>query len=307
MVNWEYMADKVVVTGGAGFIGSHLVDELVDQGYAVEVIDDLSAGNREQVNEQAVFHRLDIRDREAIAPVIDRASVVFHAAALPRVQFSIDHPMETHEVNVTGTLNVLQAGVEGGVKKVVFSSSSSVYGQREDLPLVERMEVRPQSPYALHKRIGELYARMYATTFDLPTVSLRYFNIYGPRQDPNGAYALVIGKFMKQRAEGEPLTITGDGRQTRDFTHVRDAVRANLLAAGSDRVGQGEVINIGAGRNVSINRLAELIGGEIKYVPARYEPQDTLADHTRAQELLGWEPTVSIEEGIKELKEEWSL
>ncbi|MEX0925003.1 MAG: NAD-dependent epimerase/dehydratase family protein [Candidatus Paceibacterota bacterium] len=296
------MATKSIVTGGAGFIGSHLVDALIERGDDVHVIDDLSGGKRELIHEKATFHEETICDREAIAPIFEGADYVFHTAALPRVQFSIEYPIETHEVNVTGTLNVLKACVDSGVKKVVFSSSSSIYGDQPTMPLVEDMDPGPKSPYGLHKYMGELYCKMWNEIYGLPSVCLRYFNVYGPRQSAEGAYALVIAKFLKQREEGGSLTITGDGKQTRDFTHVTDVVQANLKAASSDSVGSADVINVGAGNNVSINKIAELIGGEVEHIEARYEPHDTLADNTRAREFLSWAPSVTIEEGIAELK-----
>lgn len=298
---------KVVVSGGAGFIGSHLVDALIGEGALVDVIDNLSGGKKEYVNEKAVLSVLDVRNYDAIAPIIKGADYVFHLAALPRVQYSIEHPVETHEVNVVGTLNVLRAAHTGGVKRLVYSASSSAYGNQEKLPLSEDMTAHPLSPYGLQKYEGELYARLFSDIFGLPTVCLRYFNVYGLRHDPEGPYALVIGKFLKQRKEGKTLTITGDGTQTRDFTHVNDVVRANMLAATSANVGKGEAINIGAGNNRTINRIADLIGGEKEYLPPRIEPKHTCADIQKAKELLGWEPLVSLEEGIKELKEFYKL
>ena len=278
---------KVVVTGGSGFIGSNLIAELERQNYEVENID-LVVGR-------------DIRKLDQIKPLFVGAKYVFHLAALPRVQYSIEHPVETNETNVIGTLNVLLAAKEAGVAKVIYSASSSAYGDQEIMPLVETLPAKPKSPYGLQKYIGEMYARVFSEVYNLPTVSLRYFNVYGPGQNPDGAYALVIGKFIKQKKEGQPLTITGDGEQTRDFTHVRDVVRANILAAESDKVGKGEVLNIGAGRNFSVNKIAELVGGEKEYLPARLEPKHTLADNRLAKELLGWEPQVKLEDGIKEL------
>ncbi len=292
---------KVVVTGGAGFIGSHLVDALVKKKFEVHVIDNLSGGKKEHINKEAIFHQLDIRDLESIKPVIAGAEYVFHLAALPRVQYSIENPKETNEVNVEGTLNVLVAAKEGGVKRVIYSASSSAYGDQDKMPLVESMEARPLSPYGLQKYVGELYCRVWSIVYGLPTVSLRYFNVYGPRFNPDGAYALVIGKFIKQKSEGEKLTITGDGEQTRDFTHVSDVVKANILAAESDKVGKGEVMNIGCGKNQSINKIAELIGGEVEHVASRLEPKHTLADNSRARELIGWVPEVSIEDGVRAL------
>ena len=306
--------EKVVVTGGAGFIGSHLVDALLKRGFAVHVIDALSGlpaapdgtaqagGKKERVSPKAVFHKTDIRELTAITPIIKGAQYVFHCAALPRVQYSIEHPVETHAVNVTGTLNVLIAAKKGGVQRVIYSASSSAYGDQRKLPLVETMMPSPKSPYGLQKYVGELYCRVWSAVYGLETVSLRYFNVYGPRLNPDGAYALAIGKFLKQRKEGKPLTIWGDGTQTRDFTHVRDVVRANILAAESARVGKGEVINIGAGRNFSVNQLAKLIGGPVIHEPPRIEPHDTLADNSLAKKLLDWVPEVGLEEGIAVLK-----
>ncbi len=279
---------KAVVTGGAGFIGAHLVAALKEKGFEVAVVDLKTGG--------------DIRKPGDLEKVFAGADYVFHTAALPRVQYSIEHPIETHDTNITGTLNVLLAARDAGVKKVVYSASSSAYGEQKEMPLRESMPANPISPYALQKYAGELYCRMFSKVYGLPTVSLRYFNVYGPGADPSGAYALVIAKFIEMRKQGEPMTITGDGEQTRDYTHVSDVVEANLLAAESPKVGQGEVVNIGAGRNASVNRVAELIGGPVEYIPQRLEPKDTLADNSLAKELLGWQPQVSLEGGIAELK-----
>lgn len=279
---------KAVVTGGEGFIGTHLVAALKAEGYDVVAFDKKNGD--------------DIQNADAIAAACVGAQYVFHTAALPRVQYSIEHPVETHDANITGTLNVLLAAKDAGVEKVVYSASSSAYGDSPVLPLVETLPANPKSPYGLQKYVGELYCRMFSEVFNLPTVSLRYFNVYGPGADPNGAYALVVAKFIKQRMEGKPMTITGDGTQTRDYTHVRDVVRANMLAAASNTVGKGEVINIGAGNNVSVNTVAELIGGPLQHIEPRFEPHDTLADNTKARELLGWEPTITLEQGIAELK-----
>ncbi len=294
---------KAVVTGGAGFVGSHVVDALIKEGFAVSVIDDLSGGKRENVHADATLHVVDVRDSSAIAPIIAGSEFVFHLAALPRVQYSIDYPEETNSVNVGGTLAVLKASKDAGVKRVIYAASSSAYGNQETLPLSEDAPPQPLSPYALQKYVSELYCGIFTSVYGLSTVSLRFFNVYGPRLDPEGAYALVIGKFLKQKKEGTPLTITGDGTQTRDFTHVRDTVRGVLLAAKSEHVGKGEVINLGRGQEVSVNALAELIGGSVVHIEPRLEPRHTRADITRAKELLGWEPEVSLEDGIAELKQ----
>jgi UDP-glucose 4-epimerase len=296
-----------VVTGGAGFIGAHLVKELLANGYEVRVVDNLVAGKRERLPAEVAFHQVDVQDTEALTSIFTGAHYVFHLAALPRVQFTLDHPQLAHDTNVNGTLSVLCAARAAKVGRVIFSSTSAVYGERKDSPLHEELDTRPQSPYALHKLIGELYGRLFSSVYDLSTVWLRYFNVYGPGDDPNGPYALVITKLMDKRRRGEALTITGDGTQTRDFVHVRDVVRANLLAAESPNVGKSEVINIGSGQSASVNRIAELVGGPVVYIEARLEPHDTLADSTRAKELLGWEPSVSLAEGIAELKKELGL
>ncbi|MGC9605459.1 MAG: SDR family oxidoreductase [Minisyncoccia bacterium] len=293
--------DKVVVTGGAGFIGSNLVEALIEEGYDVHVVDNLSAGKREHVHPRATLHIVDIRHKEDLLPIFGGSRYVFHLAALPRVQYSIENPVETHEVNITGTLNVLEAAREAGVERLIYSASSSAYGDQPKMPLREDMPALPKSPYGMQKHAGELYCRVWSEVHGLETVSLRYFNVYGPRQSEEGAYALVIAKFIKQKREGKPMTITGDGTQTRDFTHVVDVVRANILAAKSKKVGRGEVINIGGGRNISVKRIAELLGGPFVHIEPRLEPHDTLADYTKAKELLGWEPTIVIEEGIKGL------
>jgi UDP-glucose 4-epimerase len=298
---------KVVVTGGMGFIGSHIVDALIERGFDVHSIDNLAAGKREdRINPKATYHEADIRDVALIAPIIKGAQYVFHEAALPRVQFSIENPLETFEVNVNGVAAVLKAAHEGGVKKVVIASSGSVYGDQATMPLVETMVAQPKSPYGLQKYIAELTGKMWSEVYGLPTISLRYFNVYGSKMDPDGAYALAVAKFLKQRKEGKPITIWGDGTHSRDFTHVDDVVRANILAAESD-VGGGEVFNIGAGRNRTVNDIAAAIGGPVVYEPERLEPAHALADNTKAKQMLGWTPSVALEEGIAELKKEAGL
>lgn len=294
---------KVLVVGGAGFIGSHLSDLLVSSGAEVHILDNLSGGKKENINPKANFHLADITKFSEIKPFFVGIDFVFHLAALPRVPYSIEYPIETNDANINGTLNVYLAAKESGVSRVVYSASSSAYGDQSTMPLVETMVPNPKSPYGLQKYVGELYGRVFHQVYGLETVSLRYFNVYGPRYNAEGAYALVIGKFLEQRKKGEPMTITGDGKQTRDFTHVRDVAQANILAALSDKVGRGETINIGAGNNVSINQIAEMIGGPVEHIDPRFEPKDTLADNSKAKELLGWTPEVSIEEGVKELKE----
>lgn len=292
---------QYLVTGGAGFIGSHLVDALINQGHQVRVIDNFLTGKRENLNPQAELIEEDIRHLEKIKPAFIGMDGVFHVAAWPRVQVSIENPLETNDINVNGTLNVILAARDAKVKRLVYSASSSVYGDSVSMPLKEDMKPNPKSPYGLQKYVGEEYCKLAALFYGLETVSLRYFNVYGPRMAEEGAYCTVIAVFLKQKREGQTLTITGDGAQTRDFTHVRDVVRANILAMIGSKVGQGEVINIGAGNNHSVNEVAAMIGGQVFHIPPRVEPHDTLADNSLARELLGWQPEVDFGEGVAEL------
>lgn len=296
---------RVVVTGGAGFIGAHLTRALCEKGFEVFVVDNLVSGKKELVDKRAELHVVDIGNLDLLKKtfeVIGNIDYVFHLACRPRVQFSIDFPDQTNDTNITGTLNVLIASRDVKAKRVIYSASSSAYGDQKTMPLVETMQPNPKSPYGLQKYVSELYTRMFHTIYGLETVSLRYFNVYGPDQDPKGGYAQAIPKFFDQVKNGQPMTITGDGEQTRDFTHVRDIVAANMLAMDHPRVGKGEVVNIGGGKNVSMNYIAKLIGGKVSYIPARLEPHDTKADSSLAKKLLGWTAKISIEDGIKELK-----
>jgi len=298
---------KCLVTGGAGFIGSNLVDELVARGNEVIVIDDLSAGKLENMHPAARFFKADIRDLEQITPLFAGVDYVFHLAARPRVQPSIQDPIGSNDVNLNGTLNVLVASRDAKVKKVIYSASSSAYGDQTEMPLHEKLPINPMSPYAMQKYMGEQYCRLFSELYNLPTVSLRYFNIYGHRQALEGAYSLVVGIFLNQRLNNQPMTITGDGEQRRDFTSVIDAVRANIMAANSQNVGRGEVINIGRGRNYSVNEVADMIGGPKTYIEPRLEPRETLADNSLARELLGWKPEVDLADWIREYKREIGL
>jgi UDP-glucose 4-epimerase len=293
---------KILVTGGAGFIGSNLVDKLIDEGHKVFVIDNLSTGKKENINKKAIFYKVDICLLDKILHLFKGIDYVFHLAANPRVVFSVKNPIESHKVNVNGTLNVLYASYKNKIKRLIFASSAAVYGDIKKLPLKENMTPKPISPYGLHKLIGEHYCQLFSNLYNLETVCLRYFNVYGPRMDPNGPYALVIGKFLKLRKENKPLTIYGDGKQTRDFIYVDDIVKANILAMKSKKVGKGEVINICSGKNYSINYIAKLIGGKKIYLPARKgEMKHTLGDNSLAKKLLGWKPEISLEEGIEKL------
>ncbi len=293
----------MLVTGGAGFIGSHLVDALVAARLRVRVIDNFATGTREYVNRAAELVEGDIRDASSIGDAFEGVDTVFHVAALPRIPLSIAKPVETHMTNVVGTLNVLIAARDRKVRRVVFSGSSSVYGEQAKMPLVETMTPNPLNPYALQKYVGEQYARMFHRLFAMQTITLRYFGVYGPRMPSEGSYVLAVAAFLKARREGRPLEIFGDGEQTRDFTHVSDVVSANILAMDCDvAVADGRAINIGRGENVSVNRIAAMIGGETVHREGRAgDMRDTLADRREAERVLGWRPRVSIEEGIAEL------
>jgi UDP-glucose 4-epimerase len=305
--------NTVVVTGGAGFLGSNLVSALLADGYDVHVVDNLVAGKKERVPKEAALHVLDIRDGAAIEDLFAELSkkapihCVFHLAALPRVPFSIDFPKESHDTNVNGLLNVFEAARKSKARRIVYSASSSAYGDQTVMPLREEMMPNPKSPYAAQKFYGELLARQYSLHYGIETVCLRYFNIFGPNFDPNGPYAMAIGKFIAAKRAGKPLTVTGDGSQTRDCVFATDVARANILACESKKAGKGETINIGSGRNPSILEIAKLIAGQgknaakIEHIAPRIEPHDTLADISKAKKLLGWEPKVTLEKGIAAL------
>jgi UDP-glucose 4-epimerase len=306
----------VVVTGGAGFIGSHVAAELLRRRYRVIVLDDLSSGKLENVRHligpsshrgqsrnSLEFVHGSITDLPLAKNVLQGVDYVFHQAAIPSVPRSIENPQATHEANITGTLNVLLAATDNGVKKVVYASSSAVYGDTPTLPKTEDMFPNPQSPYAVSKLAGEYYCRVFHQVYGLPTVCLRYFNVYGPRQDPSSQYAAVIPAFIQKALDGKPPIIFGDGRQTRDFTFIRDVVDANILAAETDAAG---VYNIGRGERVSINKLArlviKLVGNKVTPVHREPRPGDvrhSLADISRARQF-GYNPRYSLGEGLKE-------
>ena len=297
---------KCVVTGGCGFIGTHLVDQLVRNGHQVTVLDDLSTGSLERLNPSAEPLYCSVTDADTLVAATDGADVVFHTAAWARIERSVADPVGTHAVNVTGTLNVLRAAHLNGVSRVVNSSSSSVYGDQSTHLMREDMAPKPKSPYALQKLMGEQYAELFAGLFGMSIVSLRYFNVYGPGQPSDGQYALVIPRFLRMRREGNPLTVYGDGEQTRSYTHVSDVVEANLLAAVADLpVGQHIALNVGTGQETSVNDIAAAIGGPVQHIvpnPRReFEEARKAADYSLARSLIRWEPRVTFADGIKDL------
>ena len=301
---------KYVVVGGAGFIGSHIVDKLVEQNHEVVIIDNLSTGKMENVNPKASVEYIDISNVNEcpnMVEIMSGADALFLLAAKARVQPSIENPVEYETNNTIGTLNVLKCASDAGVRRVVYSASSSAYGNTEKLPSKESDPVNPLSPYGAQKYYGEVMCKMFSEVYGLETVSLRYFNIYGERQNVGGAYAMVIGIFVDQLLKGEPMTIRGDGEQRRDFTYVGDVVNANILASQSEKVGNGEVINIGNGDNRSINDIADMIGGERIHREPVIEPKETLADNSLAEKLLGWKPTQNIEDWVPGYKKELGL
>ena len=302
------MSGLCLVTGGAGFIGSNLVRRLATDGERVRVLDDLSSGyerNLEGAGGAIEFVKRDVRNLAAVRSAMRGVRHVFHLAAIASVQASVEHPLATHESNLTGTLNVLEAAREAGVERVVFSSSSAVYGSDPEMPKREDMRPSPQSGYALSKLAGEHYARLYWELYGLRTFSLRYFNVFGPRQDPASDYAAAIPLFFRAYLGGGRPTIFGDGEQTRDFTFVEDVVSANVCCMSAPDEAAGGVFNIAYGDRVSVNRLArkiaELCGREFDaaYAPARSgEVRDSQADAGLARRVLGWAPAFTFEAGL---------
>ena len=298
---------KCVVTGGCGFIGSHLVDRLVQLGHQVVVVDDFSTGRATNLNPGSYFIEGSITDLDLLVSAAEGADCIFHTAAWARIERSVQDPVGTHHVNATGTLNVLQAAHLNGVGTVINSSSSSVYGDQGDSHVMrEDMEPNPRSPYAVQKLIGEQYAAMYARLYNLRVASLRYFNVYGARQPADGAYVLLIPKFLQLRRENRPLTIYGDGNQTRGYTHVSDVVEANLLAASASLpAGRHTVLNIGLTEETSVNEIAAIVGGPVEHIVpnprGEFEEFRKSADNSRARKVIGWAPEVSFTEGMKEL------
>ncbi len=300
---------KIIVTGGAGFIGSALVRALLVRGEdEVEVIDNLLTGcehNLKEVASRVRLHKLDIRDAQAIAPVILGADVVYHLAAIPSVPRSIADPIPSHEINIDGTFNVFRAAAQGGVRRVVYAASSSAYGDTEVLPKTESMAPRPQSPYAVQKLVGEYYASVFHSCFGLETVALRFFNVYGPRQDPGSPYSGVLSLFMKHLLNRTTPTIFGDGEQSRDFTYVEDVAAVCVKAAVATDVA-GKIYNAGNGGRFTLNFIWDVLQKmEGVHIPPVYGPpregdvRHSMADTASAIADLGHAPQFSIEEGLR--------
>lgn len=295
---------RALITGGAGFIGSHLAERLLVDGHEVTVYDDFSTGRRENL---PTHDRLQVQDVDVSRWfAIDWCDWVFHLAAKADIVPSITDPWSYHRVNVDGTANLLEAAREAGVKRFIYAASSSCYGLPPIIPTPECAPLSPQYPYALTKMVGEQYALHWMQVYGLPVVSLRLFNVYGPRHRTSGAYGAVMGVFLAQKANGQPLTVVGDGRQRRDFTHVTDVVNAMVMAAESDVTG---VFNVGSGHAPTINNLVDLFDAQSVGIPKRPgEPDVTLADIRKIQEALGWSPQVNFADGVRELvakAEDW--
>ena len=298
---------RYLVTGGAGFIGSNTVDELVRRGHSVVVLDDLSSGKEDslaEVRNKITFIKGSITDIEVVRKAMHEAEYVLHLGARTSVPRSVKDPIETNKINIDGTLNVLVAAKELKVKRVVFAASSSAYGETPTLPKVETMQPQPISPYGVTKFVGELYGQTFGRCYGLENVALRYFNIFGPRQDPSSPYSGVLAKFCTAFLEDTPPVVFGDGEQTRDFTYVDNAVQANLLACEAPNV-SGKVFNVGVGGRVSLNEVLRELGKITgKTLEAKYEPpregdiRDSQADISQAREFLGYSPQVSFEEGL---------
>jgi nucleoside-diphosphate-sugar epimerase len=309
------LSGTYLVTGGAGFIGSHIAAALAASGASVRVLDDLSTGyaeNLEEISGRVELIRAGLLDADALGRALEGVELVFHEAAIPSVPRSVENPEETHRACVEGTFALLVAAREAGVRRVVYAASSSAYGDQPTLPKVEDMAPQPLSPYAAAKLVGEYYCQVWARTYGFETVSLRYFNVFGPRQDPGSQYSGVISRFISALLSGERPVIYGDGEQSRDFTYISNVVDANLRAAETTR-GVGEVINVATGERATLNELLEALKGitgkpdvTAEYREARVgDVRHSLADITRARDLLGYEPTVGLEEGLRKTIEWW--
>jgi UDP-glucose 4-epimerase len=296
---------KCLITGGAGFIGSNLADELLQRGDEVVVVDNESAESNLKFywNQNASNYPVDICDYNALSWVFrhEKPEIIFHMAAEARIQPSIKQPQKACQVNFVGTCNILQAAREFKAKRVIYSSTSSMYGRINTPPLVETMPKDCLTPYSVSKAAGEDLCRVYNNIYSVETITLRYFNVYGSRQPIKGHYAPVIGKFIEQKNEGKPMTVVGDGLQTRDFTHIKDVVNANVLAAETKKPeALGQVFNIGAGKPYTILDIAKLVGGEYIHIDERPgEARHTLADCAKARKILGWKPEKSISDYLK--------
>jgi UDP-glucose 4-epimerase len=296
---------KFIVTGGCGFIGSHLVDALLSQGHRVAVIDNLSTGRQsnlesQQKNPSLTVEVADLAQPGSWAKIFEKADAVFHLAALADIVPSLERPLEYFRANVTGTSNVLEAMRATGVSRIIYAASSSCYGIPDTFPTSETAPIKPEYPYALTKNLGEQLVMHWNKVYRLQALSLRFFNVYGRRSRTGGTYGAVFGVFLRQKLAGKPLTVVGNGQQTRDFTHVSDVVQALITAQESEL--SGEIMNVGSGRTVSVNRLVELIGGPTEYLPKRPgEPDCTFADISKIRRLLKWEPRMAFEDGVKDL------
>lgn len=304
---------RSVVTGGCGFIGSHLAELLLEEGHEVAVIDNLSTGNIGNLNRvcehpKLAVHEIDINETDRLRPILDSADTVFHLAALADIVPSIENPTAYHRANVDGTVSVLEAARSGGVKRLCYAASSSCYGIPDVYPTPESAPLKPQYPYALTKMLGEQCVLHWGQVYGLPVVSLRLFNVFGPRVRTAGTYGAVFGVFLKQKLSGEPLTIVGDGSQTRDFTFVTDVAEAFAAAARSDL--EGVIMNVGSGSTYSINELVSLLDAPTVNIPKRPgEPDCTFADTSCIGAQLGWKPQVSFEDGVARMIEnldDWS-
>lgn len=296
---------KTLVTGGCGFIGSHLAEQLLAQGHEVVIVDNLSCGRLANIasfenHPKLRFVNADIVDRDQLAPAFAGIDWVFHLAGIADIVPSIERPDAYFQNNVLGTLNVLQCARDAGIKRLVYAASSSSYGIPAQYPTPESAPIQPQYPYALTKYMGEELVLHWAKVYKLPALSLRLFNVYGPRSRTTGAYGAVFGVFLAQKLNGKPYTVVGDGKQTRDFTYVKDVANAFVQAARSEA--SGEALNVGSGNHYSVNYLVGLLGGEVVHIPKRPgEPDCTFADTTRIRQVLDWAPQVSFEQGVQNM------
>lgn len=309
------LTTKVLVTGGAGFIGSNLADELIQQGAKVKIIDSLITGFREnldEINGDFDFIEGDLNDDSSLKKALEGVEIIFHQAAVPSVPRSVDNPAETHEACINGTFNLLLKAKEAGVKRLVYAASSSAYGDQEISPKVETMRPEPLSPYAVAKLVGEYYSQVFYRTYGLETLCLRYFNVFGPRQNPSSQYSGVISRFVDALAKGGQPVIYGDGEHTRDFTYVANVVNANIKAAQTDK-GIGQVMNVANGEAISLNELFKVLQGllnrqdiQVKYEAARVgDIVHSLADNSLAVDYLGYEKLVGLEDGLSKTIEWW--